>query len=175
MQFVQELSKIQPDSTFLSLKNYRNSANEVADYQIVFHASYANSLKKSLNILQDYVPSNDIESQAKSELIQSFSKSLDKIASDDYDSDVYDQVLDADGNHIKGVKIHKESETLYIFGLLRQKIVYVRGIYKPVNKQALTIAKDKLKSLCPVNNWRQFIIKPGQVECLKVERLTIQP
>ena len=57
---IQILSNIRPDSTFLSLKKYRNANNEVADYQIIFHASYENAIKRSISFLEGYQADGDL-------------------------------------------------------------------------------------------------------------------
>lgn len=173
MSMFQEFSGLRPDSTFLALKKYRNQHGEVADYQIIFHASYENALKRSISILDSVTPDNDLESQAKAELIAAFTASLNK--TEEKVSEVYAQVYDTTGKPIKGVKVHKENGTAYIFGNLHNKIVYQPGVYKPINKAALTIAKDNLRKLCPVHKFRQFIVKPGSCEAIKVESLTLLP
>ncbi len=169
---IEILSNIRPDSTFLSLKRYRNANNEIADYQIIFHASYEKAIKRSIVFLEGYVAEGDIENQAKSELLASFQKTLNK--NEDEVSGVYDRVY-VEGKPIKGVKVHKETGTAYIFGMLHNKFVYQAGIYKPVNKANLTIAKDKLRKMVPVSRFRQFIVKPGSCEEIKVENLSFLP
>jgi hypothetical protein len=158
------------------LKGYRSQFDEVADYNIIFHASYENALKKSVAILQDYVTNDLLEEKAKNELIASYNASLKKIASEsEAESDHYVKILDDSGKAIKGVKVHRETGIAYVFGLLHRKHVIQAGEYKSSNKQPFTLIKDKLRKLTPVNKWRQFIVKPGQVEAIKVENLTVLP
>lgn len=176
MSFFNDLSVIRPDSTFLTLKGYRSQFDEVADYNIVFHVSYENALKKSVAILENYVPGDLLEEKAKNELIAGYKASLYKIANDsESESEHYAKVLDEAGKAIKGVKVHRETGIAYIFGLLHRKHVIKAGEYKNSNKQAFTLVKDSLRKLTPVNKWRQFIVKPGQVEAIKVENLTLLP
>lgn len=170
---IQILSNIRPDSTFLSLKKYRNANNEVADYQIIFHASYENAIKRSISFLEGYQVDGDIENQAKSELLASFHATLSK--GEDEVAGVYERVFGDNGKPIKGVKVHKENGTAYIFGMLHNKFVYQAGIYKPVNKANLTMAKDRLRKMVPVSRFRQFIVKPGSCEEIKVENLSFLP
>jgi len=143
--------------------------------EIIFHASYESALKKSIDILNDYIPLDDLEAQAKSELIASYKNSLNKVQNDpDEVSEHYHRVF-MDGKPVKGIKVHRETGIGYVFGLLHKKVIQKHGSYKVVNKQPLTIAKDKLRAMVPANSWRQFIIKPGSCRYIRVERLTLLP
>ena len=176
MSFIHSLSSIRPDSTFLTLKGYKSQFDEVADFNIIFHASYENALNKSIDILKNHITSDPVEQKAKNELIASFQASLNKKAIDsESESEHYLKVLDCSGKAIKGVKVHRETGIAYIFGLLHRKQVIKPGVQKLNNKQPFTLVKDSLRKLTPVSKWRQFIVKPGQVEALKVENLTVLP
>lgn len=176
-QFVAELAKLRTSSTFLSLIGYRNEHSEVADYSIIFHMSYENALKRSIEALDGVVPIDDLQAQAKLELLESFQKSLLKMKEtsvEDID-DAYTRFTDADGKHIKGVKLHTETDALHLYGLVVHKRVMVPGMYPKKNRKPLTIAKDELRKLCPVNKFRQFKILPSQVDRVAVENLSLLP
>lgn len=178
MSITNILAKLRPSSTFLSLKGYLSATSgEIADHTICFHMSYGNALERSILMLEAFIPADDLEAQAKSELLASYAKSLDKVKSEPLEvvGDVYDRVLDTEGNHIKGIKVHRESGDLHIFGLAHSKRVIKPGTYKEVKSRPLTIAKDKLRKGLPVERFRQFIVKPGQVEEIRVESLTLLP
>ena len=177
MSIIESLAGLRSSSTFLVLKGYRSESGELADYQIVFHMSYEAALKRSLMQLSTLVPADELEAQAKQELVASYSKSLEKVQSEPLEvlGEVYDRVLDKDGNVVKGVKVHKDTGVLYLFGLAHQKVVREPGVYKQVNKRPLTVAKDKLRKGLPVERFRQFVIKSGQVESISVENLSLLP
>jgi hypothetical protein len=176
-QFVSELSKLRPAATFLSLIGYRNEASEVADYSIIFHMSYANALRRSLVALESIVPSDDLGAIAKQELQVSYQASLDKMATTPVEEidDNYTRFFDDDGSYVKGIKLHTETNALHIYGLVNHKRVLMPGQYKKTNRRPLTIAKDKLRKLCPVNRFRQFKITPNQVDRISVENLSLLP
>jgi len=174
-QFVAELGKLRSSSTFMTIKGYRAASGEVADYNIVFHISYKNALLRSVAVLESYIPENDLEVQAKQECLKSFMSSLDKIDStpiEDID-DGYHRFTDYNGKYINGVKLHEETDTLHLYGLVIQKRVMMPGIYKTRNRNPLTIAKDKLRNMCPVGKFRQFRITPEQVDSISVENLSM--
>lgn len=176
-QFVAELAKLRPASTFLTLVGYRNEYSEVADYSIVFHMSYENALKRSIVALNSVVPEDDYAAIAKRELIDGYNKSLNKMAETPIEEidDAYTRFFDENGNYIKGVKLHTATNTLHLYGLVNAKRVVMPGIYPKSNKRPLTLAKDKLRKLCPVNKFRQFKILPQQVDSIVVEKMVFSP
>lgn len=175
-QFVAELAKLRSCSTFLTLKKYHSSSGEIADYNIIFHMSYENALLRSIAALQSIVPSSDLEAQAKDECLHSFMESLDKVQTSSFEEDDgYRRFFDDDGKHIKGIKLHEETNTLHLFGLVVNKKVLVPGNYKKCNSKPLTIAKNKLRKLCPVSKFRQFQINSDQLESISVEGLHLLP
>lgn len=175
--FVAQLSKLRTSSTFLSLIGYRNEHSEVADYNIVFNMSYENALKRSIAALTPYVPENDLETTAKAELLTSFNTSLANLKETPVEAiqDAYDHFIDGNGEYIKGVKLHRESDTLHLYGLVVNKRVIMPGNYPKKNKRPLTIAKDKLRKLCPVDKFRQFKIVPSQLDSISVQNLSFLP
>lgn len=174
MNLVDKLATIRPDSTFLSIRGYISATSgEIANFQIAFHMSYKNALERSVIALEATIPENDIQSLAKTELLASYAKSLDKINNEPLEilGEHYDRVLDLEGNPIKGIKFHSETGNLHLFGLLVKKTVLVTGTHKPVNKRPLTIEKDILSKELPVSRFRQFIIKPGSYNEIRVENM----
>jgi hypothetical protein len=177
LDFVSELAKLRSSSTFLQLKGYKNDHGEVANYNIVFHISYESAIKRSVDILNSIVPEDDIQATAKKQLLESFDKSLTKAETTPVEEidDAYTRFFDNDGSYIKGVKLHRETNTLHLYGLVNSKKVIIPVVYPKKNKQALTVAKDKLRSMLPVNKFRQFKITPDSVEKIIVEHLELLP
>lgn len=175
--FVAELAKLRPSSTFLTLKGYRNESSEVADFSIVFHMSYESALKRSIAALESIVPEDPLEAVAKTELIDGYNASLNKMAVTPIEEidDAYTRFFDENGKYIKGVKLHTETNILHLYGLVNSKRVIIPGNYPKRNKRALTIAKDKLRKLCPVDKFRQFKIDPSYVDVISVENLSLLP
>jgi len=176
-QFVEELSKLRPSATFLSLSGYRNEHSEVADYSIVFHISYESALKRSVAALESIVPTDALQSLAKQELIDGYNTSLSKIAMTPIEEidDAYTRFFDSDGSYIKGVKLHTASDILHLYGFINSKRVIIPGRYPQYNKKDLTKAKDELRKLCPVDKFRQFKLHPTQVDRISVEHLSLLP
>jgi hypothetical protein len=176
-QFISELAKLRPSSTFLALMGYRNKFSEVADYSIVFHMNYKNSLEKSILILEGVVPDTDLQAVAKRELIDGYTTSLNKVSETSIEEidDAYTRFFDSNNKYIKGVKMHTASGNLHLYGFLVHKRIIMPGTYPVSKKRALTIAKDKLRKLVPVNRFRQFIVEPDRVDHISVAHMTLLP
>jgi len=177
-QFVTELGKLRPSATFLTLRGYRNEHSEIADYSLAFHFSYENALKKSIEKLAQLDLQTALEEQARKELLNSFAMSLARGAASpelEERDPTYAYFKGDDGNYIKGVKMHRDTWTIYLYGLVVHKRVLLPGFYPVKNKRELTVAKDKLRHLTPVGKFRSFKMTPSQVDSISVENLSLLP
>ncbi len=142
--------------SFISVRNYTNKQNETSHYSINIGASYENAKTKDIEFLRalDVTTrtwhSSMINMQlAKDELIAAFLKPNETISKGQ--SDAYENIG-------SGLKIHKESGSLVVFGYLKSKTVLVPGEYETKNSRALTIAKDELRKLLRTGKFRQFFL-----------------
>jgi len=173
--FVEEIAKLKPCSTFMSIHGYRNEHSEVADYSIVFNMSYTNALKRSIETLNTMSLSNDLERQARDELISSYTKSLANPIKVEEREPHYEYFVNEEGEPIKGIKVHSLTNTLHLYGLQVHKRVLMPGSYPVVNSRPLTIAKKKLSSLTSVGRFRQFRLTTSNVDKVCVEKLELLP
>lgn len=176
-QFVTELSKLHPSSTFLTLMGYRNAHSEVANYSIVFHMSYRNALKRSIDMLEQLNVSGASDNFIREELLDSFRASLksEVVSPIEEREDAYRHFQDADGNYIKGVKLHLKTGALHLYGLVAQKRVIMPGVYPTRGESPLAKAKRQMRHLTPVGKFRQFKVLPNQVDYISVSNLTLLP
>lgn len=175
-KFVTKLANLRPSSTFLTLKGYRSNSAEIADYNICFHISYKNALEKSIKTLEAMSLSNDIDRQAREALLASYRKSLENSEPVEKREPAYEYFVDQDDVPIKGIKVHRKSNTLHIFGLLHSKRVLMPGVPgKQTVSSSLVAAKRKLQSCCATGKFRQFKITPDRVESISVEKLSLLP
>ena len=175
LAFVNEISKISPRSTFLSVMGYRSEASEVANYSIVFNMSYTNALKRSIATLEAMTLTSDLDRQAREELLASYNKSLSNPEKVEDREPAYTYYVDSDGTPVGGVKLHISSNTLHIYGLVNAKRVLLPGSYKTVNSKPITIAKKKLSSQTSCGKFRQFRLTSANVDKISVENLSLLP
>jgi hypothetical protein len=175
-QFVSTISQLRPSSTFLTLHKYASDSGELADYNIVFNISYKAALQRSIDTLNAMTLTTDLEKQARNELLESFATSLAKDEeTQEEDDGTYRRFYDEEGNPIKGVRLHKDTDTLHLYGLVLQKRTYLPGTYKKVNSKPLTIAKNKLRALTSCGKFRSFIIDATKVDSISVQGLSLLP
>lgn len=174
---VREFSKLGSASTFLSLSQYKNEYNEVANYSIVFNINYITALQRSIDFLSNLELTSDLEKQVKEELLISLNNSLtkNKDISDEPLKDGYQYFFDDNGVPIKGIKLHLDNNILYLYGLIVHKRVIIPGQYPIKNKKIVTVCKDKLRSMTPVGKFRQFRILPEQVQHIAVQNMVLYP
>jgi hypothetical protein len=173
--FVAEIAKLKPASTFLSLIGYRNENFEIANYSISFNMSYTNALQRSIATLEGLSLQTDLERQAREELLTSYRKSLSNPEKVEEREPAYTYYVDADDKPIKGIKLHIATGTLHLYGLVSQKRILLPGIYKTVNSKPLTIAKQKLSRLCSVGKFRQFKLTSNNVDSINVQGMELLP
>lgn len=176
-EFVDEIARLRPGSTFLVLHKYRNSHGEVADFNIIFHMSYKNALKKSIAIVERFKPTNTLQERAQLEVLVGYQNSLHRIETtpiEDID-DAYFRYKDEEGKFIDGVKLHLETGYLHLFGLAHLKRIITPCAYKKVNSSQLTIEKNKIRNLTPASKFRQFRLHNSQVEKIKVQHISLLP
>lgn len=176
-----KLATLRPDAQFLGIFGYNNVGNgRIADFSIVFHISYHNSLKRSIQILKNYRPSLldcrefslDTLIRAREELLDSFDRSIRGV---NYcpAAESYDKVVDFYGKPIPGVKLHREQDLLHLYGF----VVHVKEISPPIKEKGelmeLTRAKKFLRHLAKSNKWVQFRLERDRFKKIGVGNLTI--
>lgn len=151
--------------TFISVRNYTNKHGEVSNYLINLGTNYHNAQLTDLAMLQfvtedAFDMSDELKPFAK-EAYDAILSSARKNASEDMEDhtmmsitqrEMYDTIL-------PNIKIHKEKETLYLFGMLIRKTVITPGVYKTVNSRPLTKAKNVIRKELSTGKYRQLFLE----------------
>jgi len=167
-------NELRSGSKFISVMGYKNAHDEVANFSLAFHVSYERAVEKSLKIITLYEPKSDLEEQARIELIDSYKETLSGEGNSRCTTtNVYTPVVDGNNELIKGVKYNEKDNRLHLYGFQIQKLVLIPGVYPVKNKRPLTIAKDKLRGLVPVNKFRQYILEAGRFEHIGIEKMIL--
>lgn len=145
---------------------YTNQHNE--KQQTVFNVGvdYSSAKQKDLEYLQTLNVSElnstlpiDVLEEAKQSLISDFTKPPKQDKESTYIS------LE------KGLKMHKETNEVYVFGMQIKKTVLEEGEYKEDTRKPLTRAKDEIRKQLRTTKYRQF--KIDRAEQFKVKGDTI--
>jgi hypothetical protein len=163
-QLVEKLKNIKGVS-FVSII-YTNQQNE--KQQTIFNVGvdYSKAKQKDLEYLQTLNVEElnstlpiDILEEAKQSLINDFTKP--------YKAEKESPFISLE----KGLKMHRETNEVYVFGMQIKKTVLEEGEYKEDTRKPLTRAKDEIRKQLRSTKYRQF--KIDRAEQFKVKGDTI--
>lgn len=176
-------------TSFIGVQNYTNSKGEVSNQTIVGGITYEKCLVNDFNALQtkqneifetlQKTYANSVIEIAYNNLYISLEKRLSSEEvkqalreQNDFTIKKSDAQIDAYIHIAKGVKLHKETQKLHIFGLVVRKKVIAPIEYKEVKSRELTIVQNKIKKLCEFkqDKYRNFIFDKAEV---KLKGITI--
>jgi len=157
-------------SQFVAIKGYESKTGEIANYTVNVGLSVNNAkqadLKRLLNCMNTDLLIISEKSKidiktcqiALTELISAAEKNLSENIEDR--SNQSQAQTDTYFNLCKGIKMHKDTQNLYIFGQLISKNTIVKGEYKTVNSSPKTMAKKAItKHLnLTAGKFREFIL-----------------
>lgn len=148
--------------SFINIKGYvskKSNDTEVQDVLVNVGVSYGNAKAKDLEMVKGLDVSTlvknekgitiDLLEQAKTEIVNSL------IAPNKAMSDAQKDTYLTVGN---GLKIHKETGEVYVFGMRERKTVIVEGDFGKDTRRPLTVAKDEIRKLMKSTKYREYIV-----------------
>jgi hypothetical protein len=154
-------------ATFMTFLYTSKGTGETSKYQINFGIDYKAACDHDRKALVAYVPSNELEIQAKEEMMKSLTETLEEGVSSAYTQKDTFETLG------KGVRQHKENGMIYIYGYVQNKeqVEPPTKEKKAVNSRPLTLAKKDIEKACDFkrNRFAQFIIDPIHIGGIKVK------
>lgn len=166
--------------TFISFLYVTKKDGETARYTLNFGVDNKAACEHDKAVLEAYQPQNELEAQAKEEMLASLTQTLTNGVSDSYThaaqnkangQDTYDSIS-------RGIKLHKEDGTIHLSGFIQQKeqVAPPTNPKKPVQHKPLTLAKNHIKKVCGFKRlpWGQFILSPENIAGIKVKGDLIQ-
>lgn len=175
-------------TSFVGIRDYENKQGEISNYTVNAGISYENVLIHDFNnlknkqteivaVLKKSYPIAVVE-QAYSEVYNSLEKRLSdeqtkaKLRSEGDETIARsDAQINAYISLAKGVKLHKDTMQLHVFGLVVKKTVLKPIEYKQTKSRELTIVKNKIEKLCEFkqSKYRTFIFNKADVKMQGVE------
>ena len=73
----------------------------------------------------------------------------------------------------KGLKLHKETGLLHIFGFKNQKKILKAGTYKEVKSSDKTLAKKEITKVLKLRSGKFHTFKLGNIESVNLENKTL--
>ena len=174
-------------ASFVGIRGYENKQGEISDYTLLANVSYENMLVNDLRKLVELDLTNlfakyDLELVQKpyNELLSSYKKRLSDeqtkatlLALGDETMIRSQAQIDAYINLGNGIRIHKETNELHVYGLIARKKVVKAIEYKEVKSRLNTIIKNEITKLANLRSdkFRNFIV--GNIDEIKVNGMTI--
>jgi len=172
---------------FICLQNYKSKTNEVANHTLLTNISVESAKKKDFDTLKSadvkslseiifnkHGIDSEITKQALAEMIVSAEKNLSQnIVDRTTQSQALTEAFHAIGN---GLKLHKDTTKIHVFGLHVSKVVIEKGDEKKAVKSApKTIAKKAITKILDLRsqNFRTFILDNVAKVAITGETLTI--
>ena len=134
---------------------------ETSKYQINFGIDYQSACAEDKIALEAYTPKDELEETAKAEMLQSLTETLTEGVSSKYTQiDTFEPIG-------KGMKQHKETNQLYVWGFVesKQQVAPPTKPKKEVNSRPLTLAKRSIEKACGFKRLKfgQFILDPANI------------
>ncbi len=176
-------------TSFVGVRNYENSKNEISNQTFLVGINYTNLLNNDLKTLTslsvkkeviNLYTTNDktIVKKAYNELVNSLIKrtSSEKEKEElrknnDLTIKLSDSQKEAYISLSKGLKAKDDS--LYIYGLCVKKTILKEGNYPTKKSQTKTIIKNNIKQLAKLKELKYKQFKLGKLEELKIQGITI--
>lgn len=146
---------------FMSFLYTSKGTGETSKYQINFGIDYHAACAEDKVALESYTPQDELEETAKEEMLQSLTETLTLGVSSSYtNADVFDPIG-------KGMKQHKETNELYVWGFVenKQQVAPPTNPKKEVKSRPLTLAKRSIEKACNFKRLKfgQFILNPTNI------------
>lgn len=163
---------------FVGIKEYKNSQGEVSNVVVNADFSYGNAVEKDLKTLRSATP-QDIEniafgSKFSKELVsQAISKMIDSFVNNQNPETQSNQSIAQQDTYSKvtnSIKMHNETEQLYIYALLVNKKVVVPIEYKEKNSRDLTLAQNAVKKYFDLSTakYRSYVIDESKLASITI-------
>lgn len=151
---------------FMSFLYTSKGTGETNRYTINFGIDYRAAVEHDKAALEAYVPKNELETQAKEQMVESMRQTIEEGVSSSYtQKDTFDNIG-------KGIRQHKETGEVYIYGFVESKeqVAPPTNPKKPVNSRPLTLAKKSIEKACGFkrNRFGQFILSTENIGGVRV-------
>jgi hypothetical protein len=170
---IAELALLANQARFVSVKYTSKESGEVARHTLILGASYHKCIEESLLELEIRRKGlSGVQLLACDELIKSFNKTLEAHSRGEQNEDYTKKGM---YRHIcTGLQMLENDGSLEICGLQHAKKVLTPGTFKQVNSKPLTVAKNELRRLCKVGQYRTLCVDAGNLLTVKINGDTLE-
>jgi hypothetical protein len=140
---------------FVQIRYTAKGTGEVANHTLAMGVNLDRAYRRDEKIINLTRPQTDLGREAKAAVLASVQETITKGVGNNSaytQKDTYETVA-------PGIKYHKETFELYVYGFSIRKNVVTPGVYKTVKSAPLTLEKDKLRKKLKMGRFRQFIVR----------------
>ena len=159
---------------FISFLYVTKGTGETSRYTLNFGIDYKAACEAGKAALEAYEPKDDLEAEAKAQMLQSLNETLINGVSSSYVHSAQNKANGEDTYEIisRGVRQHKETFELHLSGFVQQKeqVAPPTNPKKPVKSRPLTLAKRNIEKVLDFkrNRFGQFVLVPENIAGIKV-------
>lgn len=167
-------------ASFVGIREYCNSSNEVANHVICCNFSYADAVKRDLDKLL-FANEHDIQAIANEgnlifpeslveSCIQKLADSFVKNSNPETRSKQSKGQTDAYKRINNCMRLNKETKLVYIYGLSVSKKILQSGEYKPKNSGQMVLCQNAIKKHFDFSTakFRNFIVTPETLSSIRL-------
>ena len=171
---------------YIGIEGYENKFGEIANFKINVNISSLSAKEKDLESLKA-VTNDDLQGIAEENNypMETMEKALNNLITrgekniSKNKEDRTNQSKGQDDAYLyltNGVKMHKESLTMFVVGLRETKKVIVEGVYedKEDTRRELTKCQDAIKKHCDLRMLRFREFEVGQMDAINITGTTLQ-
>lgn len=153
-----------------ALRKDLNHLLQLEKVSIDFSAIEKQALSELIDSLRERINKIDVEKESKKKIQEILNKKVK--TQDDLDElnmhkDIVEKLEedkpDIWEHPVPGIKMHKDTGDIFVYGSSVSKKVIVEGEKKETKKKPLTIAKDKFREELKADRYRQFKISPDNL------------
>tara|TARA_R110000803_G_scaffold19482_3_gene50941 strand:+ start:155 stop:679 length:525 start_codon:yes stop_codon:yes gene_type:complete len=158
-------------TSFVGISNYLNSKGELSNQTILVGATYETAKAADIETAKAFDLSAHKSQFTEADLIvakESIIASLEK------PSKAHSEGQKAAYKHIApGLKVHTETDEVYVTGFAISKVVLEKGTYKTVNSSTKTLAKKELTKAMNLKSSKFRNFKLGNSKSLQMQGVSL--
>jgi len=173
-------------SSFIGIENYRNSANELANHNVLVNFSVKKAKEKDLETLksltnedlEDIANSKGFELDIVKKALTEMIASAEKNVSENKEDRTNQSQAQSEYNYrlTNGVIFNANTQKVYIWGQGLSKKVLEKGEYKEKNSRPKTLAKKAIEKHCDLRmaKYKKYTIDVSNMGNVNMTGDTIQ-
>jgi hypothetical protein len=149
---------------------YTNSHGERSRYTVLLNANLTRIYKRDIAVLKKMLPQSEgLRRQAIEEILASKSHSIEVGIGNNEDYRMKDKLV-----NIGPIRVHKETNEIFVNGMLLSKRVIEPGVYPKVNSRPLTLEKRQVEKSLRSPKCRTFKLSLESLHTARINKKVLE-